>query len=272
MSESTPDGYVAEIFCSVQGEGPYVGEKQLFFRTAGCSETCRWCDTLYSKRRPRNCTVTLFNAKGEYEIPNPMTAGTAVRHALEVAADYPGTQVVSITGGEPLEQPDFVRAVAGAFKRAGKRVYLETNGIHFAALADVLPFTDVVAMDIKLPSATRRPLWDAHRAFLWTLGNSAFNPDSERHGDGERDLFVKVVVDDRSSREEVESAAAMIASTSRAIPLVLQPESALLLENENSDGRAERLKAILADCHRAASARLDNVRVMPQVHRLLNIR
>ena len=32
-------GYVTEMFCSVQGEGLYVGERHLFLRTAGCNWT-----------------------------------------------------------------------------------------------------------------------------------------------------------------------------------------------------------------------------------------
>ncbi|HML25965.1 MAG TPA: 7-carboxy-7-deazaguanine synthase QueE, partial [Methanomethylovorans sp.] len=28
---------ITEIFCSVQGEGPYVGNRQLFLRFAGCN-------------------------------------------------------------------------------------------------------------------------------------------------------------------------------------------------------------------------------------------
>jgi pyruvate-formate lyase-activating enzyme len=207
-----------------------------------------------------------------YEVPNPLTVDSAVGRLLRVARDYPPTDVVSITGGEPLEQADFVREVAASIKRAGKRVYLETNGVHDEALAAVLPWTDVVAMDIKLPSATRAPLWAAHRAFLERLENTAFVPRSRTDRTNGKMVFVKVVIDDRSTRQEVESAAAMIASTSPAIPLVLQPESGLFLEDTSGGERAEKLKAALADCHDAAVSVLDNVRIVPQMHRLLDVR
>ena len=52
-------GYVSEIFCSIQGEGPLVGQRQVFFRTGGCSATCRWCDTVYSKVRSPRCVIHL---------------------------------------------------------------------------------------------------------------------------------------------------------------------------------------------------------------------
>ena len=36
---------VKEIFTSIQGEGPYVGYKQLFIRLCGCNLNCKYCDT-----------------------------------------------------------------------------------------------------------------------------------------------------------------------------------------------------------------------------------
>ena len=36
---------ICEMFTSVQGEGPYVGCKQLFIRFCGCNLNCDYCDT-----------------------------------------------------------------------------------------------------------------------------------------------------------------------------------------------------------------------------------
>jgi organic radical activating enzyme len=201
-----------------------------------------------------------------------MTVDAAIHELLDVAHRNPQVQVVSITGGEPLEQAGFVCAVAARLKEMGKRVYLETNGIHDAALSDILPFTDVVAMDIKLPSAVRAPLWEEHRAFLSRLENTPFVAGENTGQNGHKSVFVKVVIDDSSRLEEVDKAVDLVASASTKIPLVLQPESSLLLAETDGGDKAQKLKAALADYYRVAAAKLENVRVMPQVHRLLNIR
>ena len=39
---------VKEIFASIQGEGPYVGYKQLFVRFCNCNLKCNYCDTEFS--------------------------------------------------------------------------------------------------------------------------------------------------------------------------------------------------------------------------------
>lgn len=265
-------GYVSEIFCSIQGEGPLVGQKQVFVRTSGCSLACRWCDTGYSKRRVPGCTIHGRNGNGVRTLSNPLSVEQVVGEGLLVAEEHMGVETVSITGGEPLEQAEFVAGVAEGFKDAGLNVYLETAGVHDRELAGVLPFVDVIAMDVKLPSAFGSAVWDRHEAFLSRLRHTAFDRRlSSETGVGKL-IFVKVVVDDRSGVGEIEEAARLIASFDCRIPFVLQPEARSLLSQFQSPGSRGVLNRLLEAGSAAASVVLEDVRVIPQVHKILNVR
>jgi organic radical activating enzyme len=262
-------GFVSEIFCSNQGEGPLVGQRQVFFRTAGCSATCRWCDTAYSKVRSSRCVVHGQNGTDTRTLANPVASDAASEVVLEVARADGSVSFVSITGGEPLEQGAFVVDVAARCKTGGLGVYLETNGYHDGELTAVLPYVDVVAMDIKLPSATGMVAWKRHEAFL----ASAVAAATHGHGDDRRvELFVKVVVDDRSTEREIKTAAELVASADPLIPFVLQPESRTLMSQRTTPATLSRFRALLASGREAASAVLDDVRVIPQVHKILEVR
>lgn len=148
-------------------------------------------------------------------------------------------------------------------------MYLETNGLHDEALPAILPFVDVIAMDVKLPSATGTPAWKRHGAFL----SRAVAAEGTNGGGGRRvDLFVKVVVDDRSSLREIEAAAQLVASADPLIPFVIQPESGALMSSRTTPESLARLERVLASGLSAARAVLADVRVIPQVHKILDVR
>ena len=262
MNEDSLRGHLSEMFCSLQGEGLFVGERQLFVRTAGCVATCSWCDTLYSKvQTPRFVTHT-GNGSGKRVRPNPVAIGDALSDALTFAREH-GVADVSITGGEPLEQAAFVAALAEGLRAGGLRVHLETAGLHGEALAQVIPHVDVIAMDIKLPSATGMEHWEAHRGFLQT---------ARMHHRPGLTVFVKVVVDLAATLEEIERAADLVASFDRAVPLIIQPESTTLLGRDAPRERVEALLERAQAAARVATRRLDTVRIIPQTHKVLQIR
>ena len=258
-------GHLSEMFCSVQGEGLFVGERQIFVRTAGCAATCSWCDTVYSKvQTPR------FVIHGEGEVParwrpNPVSLDDVLADVVQCARDHAPVSTVSITGGEPLEQPEFVAALARSLRARSLRVYLETAGIHPQALGAVVEHVDVIAMDIKLPSATGVEHWNAHREFFNVLRRGDFDPATGRHS-----LFVKVIIDLKASVAEIERAAELVAAFSPRVPFVLQPESETLFSPSRQD-RGTLLELIDAGA-RAASLRLETVRVIPQTHKVLKVR
>lgn len=99
------DMKVIEKFISIDGEGPTAGALSVFIRFAGCNLRCAWCDTSYA-----------WEAKHGDEMS-----------AAEIA-DYvrrSGMEHVTITGGEPLLQPDIISLIA---MLTDYQIHIETNG------------------------------------------------------------------------------------------------------------------------------------------------
>lgn len=99
---------VMETFYSLQGEGIFSGTPAYFIRLAGCDVGCSWCDVKES--------WTTDN----YPI---LDAQKLTTHALES-----GTEIVVITGGEPLMYN--LDELTSSLKGAGLRVHLETSASH----------------------------------------------------------------------------------------------------------------------------------------------
>ena len=260
-------GHLSEMFCSIQGEGPFVGERQIFLRTSGCTATCSWCDTVYAKVRTPRFVIHDDATREKRAIENPVALERVVEVVRDFAARHHPVDTVSLTGGEPLEQAEFVHALSKRLHAAGLRIYLETNGLNAEALGAVLPYVDVVAMDIKLPSAVGVETWDDHRRFLSVLRGSPLLAGR----DPRRGVFVKVVMDGRSHLDEVGVAVGIIAAVDPTIPLVLQPESETLM-SRTPPHNSRRLLATMGGAQRLAMESLETVRVIPQLHKILQVR
>ena len=112
----------------MQGEGPYVGVPTLFVRVGGCDLRCRWCDSPQTWQPAAECRLELAPGSARFRSvanPVPLEEVVAAAEALELAAH----RFVSFTGGEPLLQPEALLALAGALRRQGARIYLETHGL-----------------------------------------------------------------------------------------------------------------------------------------------
>jgi organic radical activating enzyme len=199
---------------------------------------------------------------------NPVALADVVADVLDMEKAHAPVGTVSITGGEPLEQPETVHALARALRAQGLRIYLETAGLHPEALASLIDDVDVIAADVKLASATGIDHAATHRAFLRVLRGSPF--DLSRND--ARAVFVKVIVDLKATVAEIDSAARLVAEAGRRIPLVIQPESETLMGRDATrESRASLLDLVQAGA-RAASIHLDDVRVIPQTHKVLHLR
>jgi len=146
-----------EVFCSVQGEGRFVGQAMAFVRVATCPIRCLYCDTPHSYTAPPRI------AAAGREIRNPVPAAVAAQCVDEVCAASPwgggarpGAPVpVSLTGGEPLVFPQFAVELGEHLRAQGRRLHLETAALDPAALATVLPVLAHVSADWKLPGTLR---------------------------------------------------------------------------------------------------------------------
>ena len=225
---------ILEIFRSVQGEGKYAGALQVFVRFFECNMHCVWCDT----------PASIGDGKREYQ-------KFGLKDVLvQVNALYENAHSVSITGGEPLLQEEFLKEFCHALHREGKKVYLDTNGTLPGALRKIIKDVDIIAMDIKLPSSTQqKAFWVQHKEFLKVAS--------------QKEVFVKAVISLKTREEEILKAAKLVAGIDPKILFILQPNY------------LDMKKGIIEQCvgHQKLCAKiLKDVRILPQVHKFMKLR
>jgi organic radical activating enzyme len=225
---------IIEIFASLQGEGIGAGDPQIFVRFAGCNLCCSYCDTPESRHA----------AGGRL-----MSTDDVLKEIMKLSSNGK-YKTVSLTGGEPLLENDFLQELLPRIKQHGLRVYLETNGTKPEAVRGLLPWIDDIAMDIKLGSDGTGYYWDEHRRFLVN---------------GKGKIFVKLVVTARTDADDVARSIKLIAEIDPAIPLVIQPVT------PSADVKSAMPDTIEA-WHQQALAALHDVRVLSQQHIAWNVR
>src|SRR5262245_14776126 len=226
-----PRGHLLEVFSSWQGEGPYAGLRQVFVRLSGCHLRCVYCDTPESWERAGAWTI-----RGETR-KNPVT----VAETLDAIRSFGPHPSVSLTGGEPVVQAEFVREVALGVRAMGMKTYLDTSGTLADRLAVCADAIDIFAFDIKLPSCpgVRVDEDDVRRCLAHACG---------------REAFVKIVVMQDSREDEVARAARLVPPE---MTLILQLATPVNASTSPPDG------ATLARLRRACGR---EVSVMPQLH------
>lgn len=256
-----PSATLVEIFASVQGEGPEVGRSTVFVRFGGCDLRCRWCDSPHTWRPSSSCRIEDAPGSGRFSVaPNPISATTIAELAVGLAP-RPATWI-SLTGGEPLLQPEAISAVIDLLVRRGRRSYLETHGLHARALSSFVEKVDLVSMDWKLasdvswgPGQKPMPGKDFHEA------HEAFLRVALRAGR----VYVKVVVTPSTRAEELDAMIDHIVAVSSEIPLVLQPVTPM--GGVDAMPTSDQLLVWLAH----AEERLSDVRVIPQTHPIYGV-
>jgi len=226
---------ISQVFFSVQGEGVFIGYPQVFIRFAGCNLSCRYCDL------SKNLSV------------KKLTAPELVNRILTILKKKGSAHSVSITGGEPLLQADFLTGFLPLLRRRKIPVYLETNGTLPEELKKVGKYLDFMAIDLKIPSATEQAAqWRAHRHFL----------EECRHLSGQS--FVKAVVTNNTDSREINYAAKLVRKINSKTPLIIQPAL-------DRSGRPEISGQKLMHLFQTAFKVLPTTRLIPPVHRFLRL-
>lgn len=275
MSRSSDSAPVMELFASVQGEGLFAGEAQTFLRLRGCPLRCRYCDTPES-------WLLRGAERGSASEPDPGPDGSPVafpgpawatpfRAATWIAAAEPGRpRTVSVTGGEPLLWPEFVRELRGFL--GGRRVHLETAGAHPRALARVLERVDHVSLDLKPAADLDAPVPVGAAAD----GAPGAEPSPRTEEDWRRvraevlglvrgrDACLKLVVVGESGEARYLALLDEVEELAPDLPLYLQPATPVR-------GVRAPEAALLACLHEAARDRDLDARVLPQLHRVLGL-
>lgn len=119
---------VVETFTSIQGECSYAGYVCFFIRLAGCNLRCSYCDT-------------------------PESFGTGTRTPIKKLVEEwlnSRSEIVEITGGEPLLQKGFPHLAQALLNTSTRAVLVETNG---TLDISIIPEKVITIMDIKCPSS-----------------------------------------------------------------------------------------------------------------------
>jgi len=246
------DTNIIEIFSSIQGEGPCIGYRQIFIRFALCNLKCLYCDTQFKPKRI--CKIEECPGSGNFvEYENPVTIDQLIYKINEFL--YFNHHSISLTGGEPLLCCDFLSYFLPELQKRKKnnnlKIYLETNGTLPDELRKVIKYLDIISMDLKIESSTGTPTpWEKHNDFAdIALANN-------------KDIFAKVVVTDKITLNEVEEIVEFLIN--RQIPLILQPVTS---ENKELIIGASKLLNI----QESMLKKLNDVRIIPQTHKYLNL-
>lgn len=221
-------GSIAEVFGSIQGEGIYLGKKQIFVRFYGCNlEYCKFCDTQLGS----------FKKYESYDLLD----------YLKLHSN--GSRFISLTGGEPLVQKNFLKELLLLIKQEGFKTYLETNATLPLALKDIIDYIDIIAMDFKFPSSTGlRDFWQEHTRFLRIAL--------------QREVFVKAVICNSTDLSDLKKAIEILSDFNRSIPFILQP---------NSFEFNRLLMNKIKEFQRYSLEFLSDVRIIPQMHKAMGV-
>ena len=237
---------IKEIFSSIQGEGEYIGCKQIFIRFCACNLNCAYCDTDFY---PTN-----INDKNTFFEFTP----DELADYLKKNFDLTSTRSVSLTGGEPLIWADFLKEF---MPKLNIKYYLETNATIDDNAKVILPLTDVIAADVKLPSCSGiENAFELHDRFFDVVKTTKGKFGVEFSAEN-RNFFAKVVFDDNICDDEILSTVKL--AEKYGFEIILQPRM---------DGdRLTVTSDFMMDVFEKFVRKYKHTRLIPQVHKFINV-
>lgn len=176
---------VKEIFSSIQGEGPFIGYKQVFVRFCECNLKCKYCDTSFSLNNTKEYTD---------------------EELAQIINNEKNCHSVAITGGEPLLHSVFLKEL---FNKLNKPIYLETNATLYKELETIIDKVSIVSADIKLKSASGMDTFKLHEKFFEICKKN------------KKTTFAKVVFDNNIIDKEIKAVVELAQKFD--IEIILQP-------------------------------------------------
>lgn len=253
---------IKEVFCSVQGEGPYVGTRQAFVRFSGCNLRCEYCDTDIASSGV--CNYEKVEGSSVFEkIPNPVS----IEKLEAILRPFKKLQSISLTGGEPLLHADFIKNLDLSFP-----LYLESNMTLPGQAKKICEKVTYVAGDFKLPEAILGFCPETSKTHVENTACVENTVHVENtiecfkllRKNSSRDCFCKIVVGRNTEFEIVMLAAEAVADYVSCI--ILQPEtpvgSAARIQQPGQAYVQKMLKL------QKSLLELTDTRIIPQTHRM----
>lgn len=238
-------GNLLETFCSYQGEGIHAGVPQVFIRMSGCHLRCTYCDTPESWTASKTWREEIEPFTGKFRRHSNPAAADEVAAIVKRYAGRAGFHSVSVTGGEPLLQTEFLEAL---LPRLPLPVYLETSGTLSGRLARIERYVHTFALDFKPPSTPGVRLdWSDFESCV-------------RIAAGRPSMVKVVVMEETPTGEEIDRLAGILRRVDPRMPIVFTPVTPVNDSCRPAGGeRIARLR------ERAAGLRLA---IIPQIHPL----
>lgn len=149
--------FVHSIFHTIQGEGPFAGERAVFVRLAGCNLRCPGCDTDYTSHS-LPCSVE--------EILREVRIFKEKRQGIVV-----------ITGGEPFRQN--ISKLVTVLVACGYRVQIETNGTLSIGSAFREAFDNIGNITVVCSPKGRvhESVWQVCKDVKYVVDHTSVGPD-----------------------------------------------------------------------------------------------